>query len=793
LTASITSVQSLNPFSDTVQTFSGTAAGSSFGSAINTTSGRGMDQPWMRTGASNHVYTAVNDLSNSNGKTASVLVSTNGGSTYNEVILDRVGGSASGGFAQDAPAVRLAVNGSTVYSVFSRWTSVVSSDSGGTRLASQLVVVRSDNGGADGFTALGSGGNGIQVATPTTDFANTENTALTLGQERTASDLAIAVDPNNASHVVVAYDSVGSTSGSGVRQLVVAESTDGGATWSQKFTTASSTRSGQPGLAILANGGIGLLYDNYDPNSNMLSQHLLTTTNDFATTSDTTLGTETNSTPTSQFDPYLGDFFDLSAIGNTFYGIFSASNADDGTNAQFSNVSFLRNFSGTPGTSGFHLTDSMGNTIASSIDPFFFSYSLLTTVAWASGTSGDFAVAANWTPAGVPGSSNDVQISPSGTYTVTSTANETVNSLTTAAGATLLISAGTFTINNGTDSGANAGTIIVGAGSTLVLNGSVTNPGLIEALGGSITINGGPVTGSGLFKVGLGGSVNATGNNYVFHGAGGSELMLGTGNLNQAFSDSGSALLYFTGNQNQLFGGSMSDWLGVSGNNNALVGGAGNDFIGATGNSDTLAGGSGNQTLFANGDSNYLAAGSGQDWLGASGNLTQIFGGPGNDWMGITGGHNAISAGSGNSTLFAVGSANTLFGSTGNDWLGVSGNGNYLAGGSGNDYIAATGSVNTLDPHGAGTDVLFAATNNHDHDQFVYHPGYGNVTINNFVPQVGDVINIAGFGITNVQGFAPYVSTSADGSIVLNLSSASHLTLEGIPGGLQNSWFNFHA
>ena len=48
LTASITSA-------NTIQTFSGTAADSSFGSAINTFSGRFIDQPWMRTGPSNQV------------------------------------------------------------------------------------------------------------------------------------------------------------------------------------------------------------------------------------------------------------------------------------------------------------------------------------------------------------------------------------------------------------------------------------------------------------------------------------------------------------------------------------------------------------------------------------------------------------------------------------------------------------------------------------------------------------------------------------------------------------------
>jgi hypothetical protein len=34
---------------------------------------------------------------------------------------------------------------------------------------------------------------------------------------------------------------------------------------------------------------------------------------------------------------------------------------------------------------------------------------------------------------------------------------------------------------------------------------------------------------------------------------------------------------------------------------------------------------------------------------------------------------------------------------------------------------------------------------------------------------------------------------STDGSIMLNLDGSSRLTLEGIPGGLQDSWFNFHA
>jgi hypothetical protein len=340
------------------------------------------DQPWIRTGPADHVYVAFNDLGQfnpGNGRTASVNVSTDGGSNYTTVSLDRVGAAVG----QDDPAVRVAVNGSRVYAVFDRWTNTVENSANGSRFNSDLVIVRSDNGGADSFMALGAGGIGVTAATHIGVFANTQNTVLTLGQERIAGgDLAIAVDPNNADHVVVAYTDAPGANGAGVIQLVVTESFDGGAAWAEKFTTSSSSRSGQPGVAILANGAIGLLYNNYapamgDPATGTLSQHLLTTTDDFATTNDVTLASESNTTPTIQFDPYLGDFFELTGIGNTFYGIFSASNADDGTDASFMNLNFNRLFTGTPGTSSFQLTDANGNPVPFSIDPFFFAYSIL--------------------------------------------------------------------------------------------------------------------------------------------------------------------------------------------------------------------------------------------------------------------------------------------------------------------------------------------------------------------------------------------------------------------------------
>jgi hypothetical protein len=118
------------------------------------------DQPWIRIGPSNHVYVAFNDDGNDgpgvggtgNGKTASVLVSTDGGTDYKDVVVDRVGT-----MFKDDPAVRLAVNGDRVYAVFNRWVSQIENSNNGQRYNTQLVVVRSDDGGADDFRSLGGG------------------------------------------------------------------------------------------------------------------------------------------------------------------------------------------------------------------------------------------------------------------------------------------------------------------------------------------------------------------------------------------------------------------------------------------------------------------------------------------------------------------------------------------------------------------------------------------------------------------------------------------------------------
>jgi hypothetical protein len=347
---------------------------SNFGAAINTLNpgaNLGLDQPWIRTGPSGKTYVTYNQCcpSPASDLTASIRVSSDNGVTYAAPItLETV----KPGGLQDAPSVRSAVNGNTVYAVFTRWGASIANDANGQLFgSSSVVIVKSTDAG----TTFSSG---VTGATTTGYFANVNNTPLTLGQNRTSSDVAIAVDPRNANHVVVAYGDANETSTStGLLQLHVIESTDGGATWTQKFTTSASVRSALPGITITANGGIALLYAQYDPTTAQLSQHLLTTINDFATTQDSLLGRESNATPTLAFNPYLGDYYDLTSIGDQLFGIFSASNADNGTSAFFPDVSFQRDFTGTPGTPSFDLVSLNDATVPFSIDPFFFSVTLV--------------------------------------------------------------------------------------------------------------------------------------------------------------------------------------------------------------------------------------------------------------------------------------------------------------------------------------------------------------------------------------------------------------------------------
>jgi len=228
-----------------------------------------------------------------------------------------------------------------------------------------VVIVRDDNwaSGAAPFNALVDGGDatrGVRIATG----VDNPFLSLFLGQQRIGGDLSIAVDPNDSATVYVCW---GDRQG-GTYTLYVRKSTDSGATWSPDLRAVANATN--PALAINSLGSLGLLYQQVTgiaPNQRWHTT-LELTTNDFASITTYLLANTPANTPGKTFDPYLGDYLYMMAVGTSFYGIFSASNTPD--HANFPNgVSYQRN--ANFGTKTLLGLDNV-TPVAASIDPFVF-------------------------------------------------------------------------------------------------------------------------------------------------------------------------------------------------------------------------------------------------------------------------------------------------------------------------------------------------------------------------------------------------------------------------------------
>ncbi len=322
------------------------------------------DQPFARAttaGAADRVYVANNDLGVStfrggNGRTATVDVSTDGGATWRSVRIETRGTSG-----QDGPSVRTSIaNDATVYAGYFGWRSFV-----GGIATSDVVVVRDDNGaaGVSPFQDLVDPGDGLAGRRVVQGVSIPFSNSPTLGQERIGSSLSIAVDPNNSAIVYVAWaDRVGNGD---VYTIHVRRSTDRGVSWSAADlrTVRDATN---PSLAIADNGTVGFLYQAV--RSNRWETHLEQTRDAFATTQDDLLASAPANTPAVQFLPYIGDYNFLLAVGSEFRGVFSANNTPDPSNFPPAIV-YQRSADFNSGT----LDDGAGNSVAVSIDPFFFS------------------------------------------------------------------------------------------------------------------------------------------------------------------------------------------------------------------------------------------------------------------------------------------------------------------------------------------------------------------------------------------------------------------------------------
>jgi hypothetical protein len=180
-----------------------------------------------------------------------------------------------------------------------------------------------------------------------------------------SANLSLIVDPDDPKTVWVAWaDSMAADH----YTLHVRRSKDGGRSWSSDLVTVPNATN--PALAAGTGGNIGFLFQALESSRVGMRwvTRLYTSTNGFQSRRSYLLATTQALSPLPLMQPYIGDYLELRAAGDHFYGVFSASNLPD--TLDFPNgvafqrpVNLQRNLL---------MNEHGGFTIGVSIDPFFF-------------------------------------------------------------------------------------------------------------------------------------------------------------------------------------------------------------------------------------------------------------------------------------------------------------------------------------------------------------------------------------------------------------------------------------
>jgi hypothetical protein len=329
------------------------------------------DQPFTHAttvSGQDRVYIGDNDFNAPGGKTQTLDQSLNAAIAAPVFSSVRVEKRTTAG--QDGPQCRpISHPDGTVYAAFYGWRSMTGSFPGNTLVVtSDVVVVRDDNGGAGAspYTALvdpGDGIAGLRVAKSVT-FPFNQNGAAATGQQRIGGTISVAIDPRNSSTVYLAW---GDRQSGSFLTIHVRKSTDRGKTWSADLLAVPNACNAA--LAVNAGGLVGLLCQQVSGAG--AGQRWVTSVSlgqDGSNWSNTILANTPATTPVKTFDPYLGDYDHMVAVGNDFYGIFSANNTPAGAN--FPNgVAYQRNVNFA--TQRLLNLDNI-TPVNPSIDPFFF-------------------------------------------------------------------------------------------------------------------------------------------------------------------------------------------------------------------------------------------------------------------------------------------------------------------------------------------------------------------------------------------------------------------------------------
>jgi hypothetical protein len=280
------------------------------------------DQPWLlvnrdpTTSTQDNVYVGYDDFGA--GPDARVAVSY--GANPVNITADNRAGTASPLVTN--PGFRLATDRSngTVYALYETST-------GSTQPKSVTYHLnRSTDGGAN--WTLNGNANGLVVDTVNSDqapgFKFGGANALLGGVDHAA------VDPSNGD-VYVAYGADVS-GGNQIRIRRLQPNGSGGLAVGAASNVSTSTDAALPSVAVLANGTIGVLYDTFDGNNTAgfptYTAHLARSTDHGATFTDTVLQTFVSPALPDNTAPrqrVLGDFQQMKAVGNSFFGVFSGN------------------------------------------------------------------------------------------------------------------------------------------------------------------------------------------------------------------------------------------------------------------------------------------------------------------------------------------------------------------------------------------------------------------------------------------------------------------------------------
>ena len=273
---------------------------------------------------------------------------------------------------QNGPQVRTASHSSGVtYVAYYGWRKRTGDfDANTLSITADVVVVRDDAGasGTNPFRDLLDPSDSLpgRLVAKNVKFPFRKQGKASEGQQRLGGDLSIAVNPLDSKIVYVAFTGLAG----GKMTLHVQRSTDSGQTWSADLLTVPFGINGS--LTVNDSGDPGLLYQQLTGSGS--SKHWVThfrkaTAASPSVWSDLVLSDHPASNPPKSFDPYLGDYAHLTAHGQEYFGIFSASNEPD--LAHFPNgVTYQRNHNFSSKT----LTNLAGAAVDISIDPFFFKF-----------------------------------------------------------------------------------------------------------------------------------------------------------------------------------------------------------------------------------------------------------------------------------------------------------------------------------------------------------------------------------------------------------------------------------